>query len=207
MYINRDKNPKMMHFNIDMTKWSPKDNELKFIWVIATLMCLKPNEKMGLIFFIIANYKKLLFVDHELLLSCYENVTYLRGEGMDPHCVFEKMAKSFTTAYMEIKENWFQGQVNYLSSYFHARMMHLWEDIMNNLYENPLIQLNMHSDYNQTSLGVITNQEYDEIVNNSMNLLSMLCTNCTLEVSIKNIMHQGTLKNLFPNLTLQESKF
>lgn len=55
------------HYNMDFNKWSPKDNTLKYIVVIAYNYLLKPSEKLFMIATLCKHYKKKIVLDHSLL--------------------------------------------------------------------------------------------------------------------------------------------
>lgn len=64
---NSSKELVLHHYNMDFTKWSPKDNTLKYIIVIACNYLLKPSKKMFFIASLCKHYFKKIFLDHSLL--------------------------------------------------------------------------------------------------------------------------------------------
>ncbi|UHM27599.1 MAG: RNA-dependent RNA polymerase [Sanya peribunyavirus 2] len=196
------KDLKVLHMNLDFTKWSPKDNILKYIILILLNKALRKNEKRGLIYCLIMMFRKKLFIDHKLLKTMLYNRKKLAEDKDVPDCVFEKMTQNFTTAYVDVKENWFQGQLNYASSFFHAGVMELWKLCIEEIYPISLSFVNVHSDDNQTSLSVVSTDSYERVVKNSTNILMTISKNTTMELSTKKCYFSRFIKEFVSQMNI-----
>ena len=177
---------KTFNFNLDMTKWSPKDNILKYIFVITSLLQLIQEEKLYMIACLLRQYQKKLYIDPEVIRSSKRSQEGLKVAGITADCVFKEATQNYKTAYFNVKENWFQGIFNYMSSFLHAGLMSLWEICVRERFNTKLkVQSNTHSDDNQTTLYIMTSIEDDQIVKYCMTLLTSLCKGVTFEPSIK----------------------
>lgn len=59
----------LQHYNLDFSKWSPKDNILKYFWVVAATYTLSKGEKLYMIAALCKHFEKVIFLDYELLQS------------------------------------------------------------------------------------------------------------------------------------------
>lgn len=184
---NRSKNLVVQHYNLDFSKWSPKDNTLKYIWVVAATYSLKYEEKLYMIAALCRHYEKKIFLDHELIAGSKKSCQELRKSEVEYECIFEKMTKGFSTAYIDIKENWLQGQLNYMSSFLHSGAMGLWNRCLDREYGNDDFKTysNTHSDDNQSSIAVFTDLNEESVMVRSMGYIHSIMKLCTFEPSIK----------------------
>lgn len=194
----------IFNFNLDMTKWSPRDNILKYIFLIITLKCLKVEEKLYFIACMLRHYRKLLFLDHKVLLNAKRSGEELSDAGINAECIFKTMSNNFESAFCEVNENWFQGMFNYLSSYLHSGIMSIWTRFMTLIYgsENIKVQVNTHSDDNQTTLGIVSDLHERAIVQQAMCVLTLLCKSCTFEPSIKKNYISKTIKEFVSQINV-----
>nr|QMP82215.1 RNA-dependent RNA polymerase [Plecopteran hanta-related virus OKIAV215] len=187
IYINLNLNTKVMHVNLDMTKWSAKDNLLKFFWVIACCKTLAPGEKWFMIKVLCKHFRKLFFLDPNTIRTCKRSCNALDEEGIDYDCIFKKVTDGFSKLLTPITFSWLMGQLNYLSSFVHSGAMSLVEKCIADIHEsaNMHVSVNIHSDDNQTTIAFFSITSYENHVSQTMKIINCVLNCMTLEVSIK----------------------
>nr|WPR16589.1 MAG: RNA-dependent RNA polymerase [Beetle peribunya-like virus] len=192
---NNHKKPKVMNFNVDFTKWSPRDNTLKYLFAIAAIPFLKVGEKLGLILCILKHYNKLLYLEPDFLLDVKINNNKLKELDVNYDCIFESITKEFSTSLIPIKENWLQGQLNYFSSLLHAGMIGI---INTNLKRHfgpyTKFQHNVHSDDHQSTICTFDDKTNLQISTLFINSLIGCGKFLTIEPSIKKSFCSSILK-------------
>nr|UYL95518.1 MAG: RNA-dependent RNA polymerase [Tonghua tick virus 1] len=192
----------MQEINADQTKWSAQDLSYKFFWLIALNPYLHPIEKKYFILFLSRYTTKRLIIS-EPTFSELKNTSILGYEQQDDK--FKYATNNFLRNYINLEQNWLQGNFNYLSSLVHAISMMQFNDILPLVFKS-LLNLNaakiythtesmVHSDDNST--GVIISIEkkaksfgHAEMEKSPLSqknlgcLLMTIFTNCQQEFSI-----------------------
>nr|UYL95513.1 MAG: polymerase [Zhangye tick virus 1] len=177
--------PSILHLNLDMTKWAPRDNLFKFMWVVASSGFLKISEKIYMIAALIKMSQKKMYVDEEIFHKTMQKP--LRDEdGNVVDCIFRKMTYGHRTNLVPITLTWLQGQLNYMSSFLHAGTMLLWADLIKGRITGECkIQINVHSDDNQMSVYSLSTMSKDQILEMLWGPLEYYTRQVCIEVSIK----------------------
>nr|APG79361.1 RNA-dependent RNA polymerase [Hubei orthoptera virus 2] len=166
--------------NLDMTKWSPKDNLYKFIWVIAFLDFLTKKEKFFFMRLILILSEKLLYIDPSLLLKMSEKD---QNELYDE--VIREMTDNFRVCFIPITFNWFQGFLNYLSSFVHYGATLVLSECLQLLFDHCMYTPLVHSDDHLSMVSVNTSMTYDDSVSRFLRTLTTVFTLNTMEPSVK----------------------
>nr|WAK75619.1 MAG: RNA-dependent RNA polymerase [Peribunyaviridae sp.] len=174
-----------LHHNIDMTKWAPKDNLQKFNWAIAMSKLLTVEEKFFYFGVLDIMWNKLIYLDDDVMLESMKST--LSGDFNPEDCIFYRMTNGYQSNMVPIKQTWLQGQLNYLSSFVHAGAMKLYEEAMHKVFPDGhcLVNTNVHSDDNETTLCCATDMNLEETSLKSWSVIEYLCQNVCIELSKK----------------------
>ncbi len=180
----------VFNFNLDMTKWAPKDNLLKFIPFICNFSFLKREEKYTMLAIMIKYYRKELYISEDIISNMIKGME--KGRDFSESCFYKMLYKEGEwDNKVRIKETWLQGQLNYPSSVVHSSMMYLLEEIIRKRYENcnMIFLSNVHSDDGQTSIGLSFDEgaigDYDTVARDIWSMLLDISKNFCIELSIK----------------------
>nr|UYL95520.1 MAG: RNA-dependent RNA polymerase [Yushu tick virus 1] len=179
------KNTYCIHHDIDMTKWAPKDNLQKFYWVVACSRLLTLDEKFYYFGVLDIMWDKEIYIDDDVMLESMKSV--LDGDFEAEECLFYRMTGGYKTNMVKVKQTWLQGQLNYISSFVHAGAMKLYEEAMHMEYPsgNCMVDINVHSDDNETTLCCCTHEDLDTVAMKSWSVIEYLCNNVCIELSKK----------------------
>nr|UYL95516.1 MAG: RNA-dependent RNA polymerase [Tongren tick virus 1] len=174
-----------LHHNIDMTKWAPKDNLQKFNWTIAMSKILTVEEKFFYFGVLDIMWNKLIYLDDDVMLESMKST--LSGDFEPDQCLFYRMTDGYKSNMVPVKQTWLQGQLNYLSSFVHAGAMKLYEEAMHRVFPDGycLVNTNVHSDDNETTLCCATDMNEKEASLKSWSVIEYLCQNVCIELSKK----------------------
>ncbi|USL85429.1 MAG: RNA-dependent RNA polymerase [Ixodes ricinus bunyavirus-like virus 1] len=174
-----------LHHNIDMTKWAPKDNLQKFNWVIAMSRILTLEEKLYYMSVLDIMWNKKIYLDDDIMLESMKST--LSGDFDPEGCIFYRMTEGYKSNLVPVKQTWLQGQLNYLSSFVHVGAMKLYEEIMQETFPdgNCIVNINVHSDDNETTLCCATDMTLEEVSMKSWNSIEYFCRNVCIELSKK----------------------
>ncbi|QCI62738.1 RNA-dependent RNA polymerase [Chilibre virus] len=154
MAQNERKRPIKIDINADMSKWSAQDVTYKYFWLIALNPVLYPEEKSCIIKFLCQYMNKKLILPDAMLNSVFNQFKLYE------HDIIRDMTNDFKQNWVQIRNNWFQGNLNYTSSYIHTVSMSAYKDIIKKGLEllegNAIVSSLVHSDDNHTS--IIANQ-------------------------------------------------
>ncbi|QCI62735.1 RNA-dependent RNA polymerase [Caimito virus] len=158
-----NKRPLKIDINADMSKWSAQDVTYKYFWLIALNPILYPEEKSCIIKFLCRYMNKKLILPDSMISSIFDQFKYYE------HDIIRDMTNDYRQNWVQIRNNWFQGNLNYTSSYIHTVSMSAYKDIIKTGLEllegDAIVSSLVHSDDNHTS--IIVNQgklENDDIV-------------------------------------------
>nr|WAK75637.1 MAG: polymerase [Peribunyaviridae sp.] len=174
-----------IHHNLDMTKWAPKDNLQKFYWTIGYSKLLTVGEKLFMFGVLGLLWEKEMYIDDGIILQSLKSMIDYNIPSEE--CVFYRMTDGFRKNCISVKQTWLQGQLNYLSSFVHAGAMKLYESAMGRLYPNNqcMVDINVHSDDNETTLCCLTDKTLEEVVGRSWSAMEYLMVNVCIEISKK----------------------
>ncbi|AIN55747.1 RNA-dependent RNA polymerase [Tapirape virus] len=148
------KRPLKIDINADMSKWSAQDVTYKYFWLIALNPILYPEEKACIVKFFCRYMNKKLILPDAMLNSVFDQFKLYEND------IIRNMTNDFSQNWVQIRNNWFQGNLNYTSSYIHTVSMSTYKDIVKHamalLEGNATITSLVHSDDNHTS--IIANQ-------------------------------------------------
>nr|UYL95522.1 MAG: RNA-dependent RNA polymerase [Nanchang Perib tick virus 1] len=193
--LTERENVMCIHFDLDMTKWAPKDNLLKFYWVVAYCQYLRLGEKLFFFKILDRLWNKVMYLDDNLILQSMKNVG--TGEADGEGCIFYRSTDGYKRNLVPIQMTWLQGQLNYLSSFLHAGIMKMFEDIIEEELgrENVLVHANVHSDDNETTVCCKTTLTFNEAALKFWNILDFLTKNVCIEMSLKKSYVSRTAKS------------
>nr|ASY03250.1 RNA-dependent RNA-polymerase [Bronnoya virus] len=174
-----------LHHNIDMTKWAPKDNLQKFNWAISCSSFFTVEEKFYYIGVLDIMWSKEIYIDDDVMLESMKST--MSGDFEAEECLFYRMTNGYQSNMVPIKQTWLQGQLNYLSSFVHVGAMKLYEEAMHTLYPkgNCMVNINVHSDDNETTLCCATDMGAEEVAIKSWNVIEYFCKGVCIELSKK----------------------
>nr|UUW20952.1 MAG: RNA-dependent RNA polymerase [Xiaogan peribunya-like virus 1] len=159
----------LLHFNIDMTKWAPKDVLLKYSYLYANANFLTKGEKRYLITLIIKAMEKKMHVS-DLVLRTMEK-SRVSGKKFDDdktlyHFCNLDEENGIWRNLVPIQDTWLMGQWNYPSSIMHAGAMIEVKNSLEKLYGRDKVfsQLNVHSDDNQCSFLIQTKDSEERVM-------------------------------------------
>ncbi|AGX32058.1 RNA-dependent RNA polymerase [Kibale virus] len=144
----------MNEINADMSKWSAKDITAKYLFLIALNPSLKSKEKKILTLGLCRYMRKILILPDSaigILLDQYSHrlndPIMLMTENLSSNCV-------------KITQNWFQGNLNYMSSFCHSIAMDFYKEMNQEFGRsigiNDILTVSLvHSDDNQTGVCMI----------------------------------------------------
>ncbi|AIN55741.1 RNA-dependent RNA polymerase [Pacui virus] len=148
------KKPLKIDINADMSKWSAQDVTYKYFWLIALNPILYPEEKSSIIKFLCRYMNKKLILPDAMVNSIFDQFKLYE------HDIIKDMTNDFKQNWVSIRNNWFQGNLNYTSSYIHTVSMATYKDILKKAMEwlegTAHVSSLVHSDDNHTS--IILNQ-------------------------------------------------
>uniref|UniRef100_A0AAN0LJ78 RNA-dependent RNA polymerase n=1 Tax=Painter's Point virus TaxID=3139878 RepID=A0AAN0LJ78_9VIRU len=174
-----------LHHNIDMTKWAPKDNLQKFNWVVAMSNFFTLEEKLFYMGVLDIMWCKKIYIDDDVILESMKST--MAGDFNAEECLFYRMTEGYKSNMVEVKQTWLQGQLNYMSSFVHVGAMKLYEESMHKLFPkgNCMVNINVHSDDNETTLCCATNMGLEEVALRSWSTIEYFCKNVCIELSRK----------------------
>lgn len=183
--LSMPKNVYCLHHNIDMTKWAPKDNLQKFNWVISMSNFFTLEEKLYYISVLDIMWSKEIYLDDDIMLESMKSV--LSGDFEAEDCLFYRMTDGYKSNMVKVRQTWLQGQLNYLSSFVHVGAMKLYEEVMHQLFPmgNCMVNTNVHSDDNETTLCCATDLSAEEVAQKSWSVIEYFCQNVCIELSRK----------------------
>ncbi|AGX32057.1 RNA-dependent RNA polymerase [Tai virus] len=140
--------------NADMSKWSAKDLTAKYLFLIALNPSLKSKEKKLLILGLCRYMRKVLLLPDSAIGILLDQYSFREDDPI------MKMTNNLSTNCVKISQNWFQGNLNYLSSFCHSIAMDFYKDLNFEFaktlnIENTLTVSLVHSDDNQTGVCMI----------------------------------------------------
>nr|AGX32059.1 RNA-dependent RNA polymerase [Herbevirus herberti] len=144
----------MNEINADMSKWSAKDITAKYLFLIALNPSLRSREKKVISLGLCRYMRKILILPDSamgILLDQY-------SKRMDDPII--EMTNNLSTNCVKISQNWFQGNLNYMSSFCHSIAMDFYKDLNFDFaktmgIDNVLTVSLVHSDDNQTGVCMI----------------------------------------------------
>nr|QPD01626.1 RNA-dependent RNA-polymerase [Volzhskoe tick virus] len=190
-----EENVMCIHFDIDMTKWAPKDNLLKYYWVVAYCQYLRLGEKLFYFRVLDRMWRKLMYLDDTLLLQSMKNIG--QGDAEGEECIFYRSTDGYKRNLIPIQMTWLQGQLNYMSSFLHAGVMKVFEDSVEGLVgrENCLVHANVHSDDNETTVCCKTKEDFSSVALELWKYLDFFTRQVCIEISIKKSYISRTAKS------------
>ncbi|AIN55744.1 RNA-dependent RNA polymerase [Rio Preto da Eva virus] len=172
--LKTNKKPIKIDINADMSKWSAQDVTYKYFWLIALNPILYPEEKTSILKFFCRYMNKKLILPDALLNSIFDQFKEYEND------IIKDMTMDFKRNWVQIRNNWFQGNLNYTSSYIHTVSMGTYKDIIKKglalLDGEAFISSLVHSDDNHTS--IIANQgklDDDDIIRFCYDSFIMVC--------------------------------
>nr|QKK82912.1 RNA-dependent RNA polymerase [Ubmeje virus] len=190
-----EENVHCLHFNMDMTKWAPKDNLQKFYWTIAYSKYLTIGEKLFMVKILEKLWNKEMYIDDSLILNSMKTT---RDHDVPPEeCIFFRMTDGFKRNMVKVKQTWLQGQLNYLSSFVHAGAMRVFEECVRERWgsSKTMINSNVHSDDNETTVCVVTKDGMEAVIRECWDYLDFITKNVCIEISKKKSSVSKLMKN------------
>ncbi|MBS94397.1 MAG: hypothetical protein CL799_08165 [Chromatiales bacterium] len=111
------------NLSTDASKWSARDLYDKYFFIFASMGQLTPNERWKCLY-LLAHYRR------KRLVLTDQMVQYLYPMNVSETNIFHKMTNGFKKNYVEITQNWFQGNLNYTSSLAHSIMHHTIDKVL-----------------------------------------------------------------------------
>nr|QQP18740.1 RNA-dependent RNA polymerase [Soybean thrips bunya-like virus 1] len=198
---DKGKKSVLLHFNIDMTKWAPKDVLLKYSYMYASSCFLTKGEKRYLICLILKAMEKKMHVADQVLRSMEKS--RLKGKQFDEsksifHSCIKDADNGIWANLVDIQDTWLMGQWNYPSSIMHAGAMLEVKQSLERLYGQGRVfsQLNVHSDDNQCSFLIETDQEEQAVMSEIWKRMEYYTRLGCMEISRKKTNISKTIKQL-----------
>nr|QNS31053.1 putative RNA dependent RNA polymerase [Frankliniella occidentalis associated peribunyavirus-like virus 2] len=185
---HQEKNVYVLNFNLDMTKWAPKDLVCKFMYFTSASTMLKKKEKLFYVCMVMKYMEKRLYIDPELILKLNERLKSneeILERSIADQCY--NRDKERWRMHYNFVDTWCQGMLNYPSSCMHAAAMIDTQEHLKRVFGqgNVLSQINVHSDDNQCTFVVRTEKTYSETLKIIWNAMDYLTRMGCMEISKK----------------------
>nr|UHR49923.1 MAG: RNA-dependent RNA polymerase [Hangzhou sesamia inferens peribunyavirus 1] len=146
----------LIEINADMSKFSAQDITYKFLFCIAMNPILYKEEKEHLILFFCKYLGKRLLIPDSVLQKLLDQ----RGRRNDD--IFFEMTDGLKRNWVQIGQNWLQGNLNYIASFVHSVGMMFYNDVLEDYYSRRKIEVSIkplvHSDDQQTGVLLIADR-------------------------------------------------